>query len=437
MSGSSAAGGSAARLRDVLTTRGRAFIAAGSTLVLSGLALGFADLTRIGVLLAGLPLLAGLLARRARPQLTITRTVSPARLSVEEAAQVELRFVNDTKRASPLQLADERLDYVLGDRPRFVLPRMDPGDVREVTYQIRSHVRGRHRLGPLALRVRDPFGLAASTQVVTGTADVLVLPRVEALGSSQTRGDGVGAEGAIPHMVALHGEDDVAIRGYRDGDDLRRIHWPATAHRGELMVRQEDRPARRRAVLVLDSRGTGHRGVGSTGSFEWAVSALASVAAHLAGQGYAVHLVSAETAATARATEMVDVDAALAALAVADLAPDGSLGKVLHEAQPLTAAGGVVVAVLADHDEEMVRRAAALRQPGGSGLLLLLDTASFDPRAPAADREEATGLAELVTGAGWSAVVVSAGMSVRQSWSAVTAASGGSLAERATWAGVG
>ena len=42
-------------------------------------------------------------------------------------------------------------------------------------------------------------------------------------------GSGVGAEGAIPHMVALHGEDDVSIREYRDGDDLRRIHWPATA----------------------------------------------------------------------------------------------------------------------------------------------------------------------------------------------------------------
>ena len=57
-------------------------------------------------------------------------------------------------------MAEERLDHVLGDRPRFVLPRMEPRERREVTYSIRSHVRGRHHLGPLALRVRDPFGLA-------------------------------------------------------------------------------------------------------------------------------------------------------------------------------------------------------------------------------------------------------------------------------------
>ena len=59
-------------------------------------------------------------------------------------------------------------------------------------------------------------------------------------------------------MVALHGEDDQTVREYRDGDDLRRIHWPATARTGELMVRQEDRPAKRRAVVVLDSRSSGH-----------------------------------------------------------------------------------------------------------------------------------------------------------------------------------
>ncbi|HET7476389.1 MAG TPA: DUF58 domain-containing protein [Dermatophilaceae bacterium] len=413
----------------MLTTRGRAFIAAGATLVLCGMALGFADLTRVGVLLVGLPLMCAVLARRARADLTVTRTVTPARLPVDEQAQVELRFEGGRGRPTAVQLADERIDYVLGDRPRFVLPRMDRGDVRQVVYQVRSHVRGRHRIGPLTLRVRDPFGLATSAVVVPGAADVLVLPKVEPLAGSRLRGDGVGAEGAIPHMVALHGEDDVSIRGYRDGDDLRRIHWPATAHRGELMVRQEDRPARRRAVLVLDSRGSGHRGTGGAGSFEWAVTALASVAVHLSEQGYAVHLVSAETVAEARAVEVVDVDSALAALAVADLAPDASFDRVLHEAAPLSAAGGMVLAVVTDHDEEMVRRLAALRQPGGSGLLLMLAAGSFAGTAERAGEDGTTALAELVLGAGWSAVVVRAGTTVPQAWAGLTATSGVSLVD--------
>ena len=52
------------RFGEVLTTRGRAFCSAGITLMVCGYVLGFRDLTRVGVLLLGLPLLAGLLARR-------------------------------------------------------------------------------------------------------------------------------------------------------------------------------------------------------------------------------------------------------------------------------------------------------------------------------------------------------------------------------------
>ena len=54
-------------------------------------------------------------------------------------------------------------------------------------------------------------------------------------------------------------------------------------------------------AIVLDSRARGHHGSGTSGSFEWAVTACASVAAHLIDQGYAVHLVSDETAEDSRA----------------------------------------------------------------------------------------------------------------------------------------
>ena len=67
------------------------------------------------------------------------------------------------------------------------------------------------------------------------------------------------------------------MREYRDGDDLRRIHWPASARTSGLMVRQEDRPAKRRAVVILDCRASGHAGSGRSGSLEWCVTTAASV----------------------------------------------------------------------------------------------------------------------------------------------------------------
>ena len=406
------------RIRDVLTTRGHAFAAAGLTALGGGLLLGFADITRIGVLLAALPLLAAMIARRSSNNVVVTRTVHPSRLVVDQSATVEIVLQNTSDGRTRLQLAEERVDHPLGDRPRFVAPPMEPGDIREVRYQIRSQVRGRYRLGPLKLRVRDPYGLATIATSLPGSTDVLVLPRIEILGSASPRGDGIGAEGAIPHLIAAHGEDDVAVRNYHDGDDLRRIHWPSTAHRSQLMVRQEDHPAKRRAVLILDSRAAGHQGSNAAGSFEWAVTAAASIAAHLSERRYALHLVSAETAAEGRAAQTVEIDDALASLAIARLGGAGQFDEVLHCARHLTAAGGLI-AIVADHDEAVLRRVAALRQPSGSGLMFLLDSASFDRAG--APRGRTLALESLLTTAGWSTCVVGSEMTVAQAWNLVSA----------------
>ncbi len=408
------------RIRDILTTRGYAFVAAGLTLLVGGDLLGFTDITRVGVLLAALPLLAALNARRHSSEVTVERSVHPPRLVVDQSGMVTVVVQNASERRTQLQLADEQVHYLLGDRPRFVLPPMDPGDIREVSYQIRSQVRGRFRLGPLTLRRQDPYGLATMTASLPGSTDILVLPRIEALGNGRPRAGGFGTEGAIPHMVALHGEDDVAVRAYRDGDDLRRIHWPATAHQLELMVRQEDRPARRRVVLVLDSRTSGHQGSGTLGSFEWAVTAAASVAAHLCAHRYALHLLSSETTTEGTATQTVEIDEALGSLAMAGLGTARQFDEVLHWAHPLTSAGGLVVAIVTDHDDAVLRRIAALRQPDGTGLLILLDSATFGPSRAEAPAGRARALADLVAEAGWSTCVVSSGMTVAQAWDAIS-----------------
>jgi len=222
-------------------------------------------------------------------------------------------------------------------------------------------------------------------------------------------------------MVALHGEDDVSIRAYRDGDDLRRIHWPATAKTGELMVRQEDRPARRRAAIVLDSRSRGHHGTGSSGSFEWAVTACASVASHLIEQGYAVHLICDDTADDGRASTALELDPLLDVLAMAETGSDDQFHDVLQAAHPVTASGGLVLAVVTDLDEEMARRVASLRQPGGTALAMVLDPDRFS----ATRRRRTHGSDELpcvpvLRGAGWNVATIGAGDDLASVWSVLS-----------------
>jgi uncharacterized protein (DUF58 family) len=408
-------------LRSVLTTRGRAFFGSGVVLVLAGVVFGFRDITRFGVLLVALPVISAALVRTRRTRMRIERHAHPERISVGQDAHVTLSFENVSSSTTPLFLAEERIDYVLGDRPRFVVGRIPPGRVRAIDYGVRSHLRGRHRLGPLGVQVQDPFGLANRHAVLEGTADLVILPAVHPLGSSRHPSAGVGSEGEQAHLIALHGEDDVTIREYRDGDDLRRIHWPATARTGDLMVRQEDRPAQRRAAVMLDPRPSAHGGTGATSSFEWAVTAAASVAVHLCESGYAVHLVCAETVETSRAADTMTVDEILDVLAVTTMRDDTGEDEILRAAQALAAAGGFLVAIVGPSGRDVTSRVASLRQPGTTGLALVLDARGFG----STDAEEAEPHVDALRLAGWRAVVVRRDEDVAHAWAVLTAATVG------------
>jgi uncharacterized protein (DUF58 family) len=192
-------------------------------------------------------------------------------------------------------------------------------------------------------------------------------------------------------------------------------------------------------MILLDPRASAHQGHGASSSFEWAVSAAASIVTHLAGLGYATHLVCSETVHDGQAAMTTDADHALDVLAEVETGPDVELTELVRAAHPVTASGGLVVAILADQDEEALRQVASLRQPGGSGLAVVLDTPTFadgarggshtarsardsesaagSPRAPSL---AATAYAEVLHTAGWSVTVAGQGDPVPAVWSALT-----------------
>ncbi|MFK5633795.1 DUF58 domain-containing protein [Ornithinimicrobium sp. LYQ103] len=409
----------------LLTSRGKIFLGLGVVVVAAGVLLGYRDVTRIGLVLMALPVLALLLMPRRTPKIRVLREVDPPRLAPDDRGSVNVRFTNVGPRRTPVYLAEEHLALQLGDRPRFVLPRMARGEERRLRYTVRSRHRGAYELGPIVLRQRDPFGLTFLTLQLSSRAELLVLPRIHPLGDGRVRGTSRGSEGEMPQMVALHGEDDVSIRTYRDGDELRRVHWPATAHRGELMVRQEDRPARRRALLVLDSRASAHPGTGVRTSYEWAVSAIASVARHLVANGFVVHLLTDTTLRDGTTEHAVDLDAALEALARVQPEEDSRLDRLAAAASPFTTGGVLVVAAIVADDEEPLRTIAAIRQPGSRALAFVLDPATFGAsRAGATGQTEAgTALTGVLADAGWRTVAVGPQTDVARAWAAIASPS--------------
>lgn len=398
----------------VLTTRGKAFLVLGVVVAAAGMTLGYEDITRIGVALIALPALMLLLMPRRSPTIKVEREADPERLAPEQHGSVEVRFTNLGKRTA-VYLAEERLDYQLGDRPRFILPRMSTGEERRLRYSVHSRHRGAYALGPILLRQRDPFGLTFRTLQLSSSSEVLVLPRVHPLGNDRMRGSSRGSEGEMPQMVALHGEDDVSIRSYRDGDELRRVHWPATAHRGELMVRQEDRPARRRAVLLLDSRAQAHAGTGSSpASYEWAVSAIASVARYLVANGFVVHLLTDASLRDGTAAHAVDIDTTLDALARVRPEKDARLDRLAGAASPFTAGGVMMVAAVMAHDADELRTLASVRQPSSRALAFVLDPSRFG-----GPEEDSAVASRVLSEAGWRTVSCGPHTEIPQAWVAM------------------
>jgi uncharacterized protein (DUF58 family) len=291
----------ARRVFSSLTPRGRCLVGAGGAALLLGVLLGERPLVQLAVFVLVLPLLSALLVARERFRLSARRTVTPARLPRGETADVLLEVTNADSRPGGLWVLTEQLPADVAAPPRFVVERLGGGASETLHYRVHGRRRGRHVLGPLRLRLVDPFGLVERSAVGGDTVPLLVLPRVLPLAAAgPARGHGGGSEGAH-RTIAVHGEDDVSTREYRHGDDLRKVHWRATARTGELMVRLEERPWRAQATLLLDTRVRAHlvapQGApvpwtGPAGddrpppdSLEWLVEAAASIGTTLARRG--------------------------------------------------------------------------------------------------------------------------------------------------------
>ena len=277
-----------------MTTRGRAFLAAGGAASVSAVILGHDELLRVGALLVLLPLATAFFLGRSRYRLGLVRSITPTQVAAGQQAQVQLDLTNDGRMPTGLLLLEDQIPYVLGTRPRFVVDRMGPKWKRSVGYLIRSDVRGKYTVGPMKVRLSDPFGLVELDRAFQTTSSLVVTPRVVTLPPIPLSGAWTGSGDNRPRAFASGSAEDVTVREYRRGDDLRRVHWRSSAHAGELMVRREEQPWQSRATLFLDYRSFAHRGAGAASSMEPAVSFAASVAVHLVQRGFSVRLVTAQ-----------------------------------------------------------------------------------------------------------------------------------------------
>jgi len=436
-----------------LTVRGRFLASAGVGLLLVGALLGERALVQLAVFTLALPLLSALTVARQRFRLSARRTVTPPRVPRGETAEVVLEIANADTRPGGLWVLTEQLPVDLGATPRFVVERLGAGARTALRYRVHGHRRGRHVLGPLRLRLVDPFGLVERSAVGADSAPLLVVPRVQPLGTDgPAGGQGGGGEGSR-RSIAVHGEDDVSTREYRHGDDLRKVHWRATARTGELMVRLEERPWRSQATLLIDTRARAHlvaphlRHVGTAGvgraaggddappadSLEWVVEAAASIGTELARRGAVLRAITdSGELVPASGLGRLSADDLLDRLALVGPSRISGLGVGVEQLARAAGEGPVVCLLGAVGPDDVVELIRSRSGPT-TDLAVLTDIESWADPAPgrgrraisaasrgalAGQREDA---ATLLRAAGWRVAVARADRTVAEVWAALGA----------------
>jgi len=201
--------------------------------------------------------------------LELDRRLPRTRVTVGEEVTAELAVTNVSRRPSgPLRGREG-----FGSTTFTVdLPSVASGARVELAYQLPTERRAMVTLGPFVLERRDPLALASRTQTHPGTETPWIHPRVHAV-TPLTAGLQPTAEGRARHLTTQSSLAFHSLREYVVGDDLRQVHWRATAHSGTLMVRHNLDATVPSGVVVLDTR----RWVHEPDSFEESVEVAASL----------------------------------------------------------------------------------------------------------------------------------------------------------------
>jgi uncharacterized protein (DUF58 family) len=145
-------------------------------------------------------------------------------------------------------------------------------------YELRAVPRGRYAFETVRLTVEDPFALA-HTELTQGEPQALVVyPRLVDLDRLFSEGGAHAQDGRRLLLRRPTGFELHSVREHVEGESLRSVHWPSTARRGVLMVKELEDAPRDEVAVLLD----GDERVGTRASFDVAVRAAGSLLkAHL------------------------------------------------------------------------------------------------------------------------------------------------------------
>lgn len=335
----------------MLTGRGKGFLIGSVVSFIAAHLFTIPAFNYVASLLIGLMVCATVFVFAGRSRVQVARAFTPDVVMPGQQSTATVTFTNlSTLPSLEARWQDTLPAGVIGDAHGELPPLgggRGPHSRTKFRYSVHGLRRGKHPIGPLTVKTLDPFGLVFRQHTFGESQHLIVLPKRVDLDDISFGGANIaGATRPAPQHVGV-GDDDVIARNYLPGDALRRMHWKATAHRGELMVRQEEQRNNPEATVLLDLDALGQGTVRDrqgqweySPAFEWAVIAAASVTAHLSRRGYLVNVIAPGSGLNRLIADGVDtIEDVMTDLAVAeptDVSAD-DIGRIAPSERPVVA----------------------------------------------------------------------------------------------------
>lgn len=239
--------------------------------------------------------------------------------------------------------------------------------------------RGEFTLGPLVVRIADPFSLFPREIEFEGAEKALVYPRIVPLPDFAAPNPHLVGEHSRRHRANVVSTDVASVREYAAGDSISRIHWLTTARTGRLMVKQFDQGSSSHLWVLFDQHRDSQAGEGAESTDEYGATLAASVVDRYGKGflpvGYAAHgsesLVAAPDQSSAHRESVMRHIAA--SLPVGQTPLMNVLGELEREFSQSTS----LVVITAAGDGEWVEAIAGLQRRGVKISVVSMDSASF------------------------------------------------------------
>lgn len=245
----------------------------------------------LGVMLS-LIMVSGVLSELTLRGLTVIR--EPARtLECGQPALVAMEIHNHKRRFASLSVeVSELLEASSGivQRRAFVL-KIPVEDQVTGHLRLQPERRGVVRSAGLQLTTRFPFGLFEKSRVIPLPSCYTVTPELRTLEAAGLPARVAGHEEEIARVG--QGDEFYALRDALVGDDARAIAWKVTARRDKLIVREQQKPATRRVLLIFPNA-LPEQTPATRARFELACSEVASLARVYIEEGYSVGLLTSD-----------------------------------------------------------------------------------------------------------------------------------------------